>query len=88
MAFWEGILGSWPKSTTGTANHRIDEITELKMQLIDLGYNPLEVDYMVTIHSRGVELERLDGSRLETIVEALRAQLAVAQQCVQAVRRT
>ena len=88
MAFWEGVFGSFSKAGSQSSSHCIDEISELKLQLVDLGYNPLEVDYMVTVHSGGDELHRLDCNRLATIAEALRAQLLIARQCVQAVRRT
>ncbi|MGE5653140.1 MAG: hypothetical protein ACM3ZQ_02575 [Bacillota bacterium] len=87
MAFWEGVFGNLTRSNAHTTDHCVDEISELKLQLVELGYNPLEVDYMVTMHSDGSDLNRLDRGQLETIVEALRAQVVIARQCVQAVRR-
>ncbi len=88
MAFWEGVFGNLAKPSTRITDRYLEEIAELKMQLVDLGYNPLEVDYMVTSHAKGDELDRLGSDQLETIVEALRGQLFIARQCVQAVRKS
>lgn len=59
----------------------LSNIKGLKKQLINIGYNSGEVDYMIYSCSKGHKLSEIDSDQLKQIEEALQNQLELAQKC-------
>jgi len=67
-------------------NHRAKEsILNLKNQLINIGYNPGEVDYLVKKFGHSKSLSELEPSELQELKKALQEQLDIARKCIDAV---
>jgi hypothetical protein len=64
----------------------IRNISILKEQLIAIGYNPGEVDYMIETSTKGLDITKLDSNQLKDIEKALTAQLSIARQCLDFIR--
>jgi len=59
----------------------LSNIRELRRQLIEIGYNKGEVDYMIFSCSKGCQLSKIDSEQLRQIEEALQNQLELAKKC-------
>ncbi len=62
-----------------------DKILIIKQRLIDLGYNPGEVDYLVQKLGKGKSLDELGITKLNELKQALETQLDIAKKCLDAV---
>lgn len=62
-----------------------ESIMVLKNQLIKIGYNPGEVDYMVKKFGHGKSLNELDMPDLLEIRKTLQTQLEIAKKCLEAI---
>lgn len=60
----------------------INNILSLKKQLVAIGYNPCEVDYMIKTSSSGIKINKLDSEQLKKIGSVLGEQLDIARQCI------
>lgn len=60
-------------------------ILNLKNQLISIGYNPGEVDYLVKKFGNSKGLNELGPEELQELKKALQAQLDIARKCIGAV---
>lgn len=59
----------------------LENITALKENLVKIGYNPGEVDYLVKKFTKGNKIEKLDIEKLYEIKKALQDQLDIAKKC-------
>jgi len=66
----------------------IKRIFALREALINVGYNPSEVDYMIATLSGRQDLRTLDAAALEKLETALEKQLSVAQDCIDSIHKT
>lgn len=60
----------------GTESQRIKE---LKNQLVEQGYDPLEVDCLITMHIEKCEVEGLNQDQFKVVVKALEQLLSIAR---------
>ncbi len=65
-----------------TSLDRLKIILALKEELITIGYNPGEVNYMINTFCNGVDIVKMDSKQLRKIEEQLQAQIAIAKQCL------
>ena len=64
---------------------QVKKILELKAQLVKLGYNPDEVDYMIMSKTRDRDINKLDADGLQELQRALEEQLDIASKCLAAI---
>jgi len=69
-----------------TSIEEIKNILILKEELIAVGYNPHEVNYMIATFSNNVDIAKLNSKQLKKTEERLREQLSVARQCIEFIR--
>ena len=69
-----------------TSVEEIKSILVLKEELITIGYNPDEVNYMISTFSDGIDVAKLNSRELKKVEERLKEQLSIARQCIEFVR--
>lgn len=84
MAF-EFTLSSAARKSTDNKQGAEESILALKEQLINIGYNPGEVEYLVKKFGQSKGLSELDISELNELKKALQAQLDIAKKCIEAI---
>ena len=70
------------KSFQDTSLDELKGIIAMREQLIMIGYNPDEVNYMISTFSDGRDLAKLDAKQLRVIEARLEEQLSIAKQCI------
>ncbi|MCW2276642.1 hypothetical protein [Heliophilum fasciatum] len=70
--------------------HRVmpDELLELKKQLIAVGYNPSEAEYMIRAQGGDRDFTELDAVELQQVIEKVREHLQLARRSLQVIERT
>lgn len=63
-----------------------ERIRYLKQQLVEIGYNAAEVDYMISILSENKKLADMDSISIKKIEDALEEQLCVARRSIEIVK--
>ena len=69
-----------------TSIEEIKNIVVLKEELIAVGYNPNEVNYMIATFSNNVDIAKLNSKQLKKTEERLKEQLSIARQCIAFIR--
>jgi len=74
----------WIGAVTGKRTNEVGtrRIRTLQKQLVELGYNPEEVGYMVQQLCNNRKLEQLTAEEIVRVGEALNEQLSIARQCI------
>lgn len=76
------ILSLFSDSAKNKAsNVELEALNKLKQQLVDVGFAPDEVNYMVRKHTKKSYTE-LSSMEIKEIKTALSAQLEIAQKCL------
>ena len=65
-----------------TSIEGLKKIVALKEQLIAIGYNLGEVNYMISTFSKGMDIAKIDSKQLRKVEDQLEAQLSIAKQCI------
>ncbi len=65
----------------GTVVNDIMRILVLKEQLIQVGYHPDEVNYMIQTFSKNVDIVQLNSKQLKKVEKQLIDQLAIIKHC-------
>jgi len=60
-----------------------EKIIDLRQQLVDAGFNPGEVDYLININADGKKVSQLDTKTINQIEDALKNQLRIARKCLE-----
>jgi len=84
MSF-EFALSNVTRNNSDSEHKTKESILALKEKLINIGYNPGEVEYLVKRFGQNKSLNELGGSELNEIKKALQAQLDLAQKCIEAI---
>jgi len=63
----------------------IKRIGSIKKHLVRLGYNPLEVNWMIITLCENRKLKELDLEEIKKVREALEEQLQMAKKCIEAI---
>lgn len=63
----------------------MEEIGNIKSHLVSLGYNPLEVDWMIATLCNNRRLSELNLEGIRKVREALREQLRMAEKCIEVI---
>lgn len=74
------------KLTREEMEQELRTIGTLRDQLVKVGYNQLEVNYMVELTSGRQDLRKLDRASLRRVRSSLEDQLAIARQCLKVVK--
>lgn len=74
------------KLTREEMEQELRAIGTLRDQLVKVGYNQLEVNYMVELTSGRQDLRKLDRASLRRVRSSLEDQLAIARQCLKVVK--
>ncbi len=69
-----------------TSIEEIKNILILKEELIAVGYNPNEVNYMIATFSNNVDIAKLNSKQLKKTEERLKEQLSIARECIAFIR--
>jgi len=59
-----------------------ENIIDLRQQLVNTGFNPSEVDYLINVNADGKKVSQLDNKTINQIEDALKNQLRIAQKCL------
>jgi len=84
MSF-EFTLSNAARNNSDSKHKTKESILALKEKLINIGYNPGEVEYLVKRFGQNKSLNELGGSELNEIKKALQAQLDLAKKCIEAI---
>ena len=63
-----------------------EEINNLKKQLVDVGFAPDEVDYMIKKQTSKKSFMKLSCSEITNVKEALNKQLEISRKCLNLIK--
>jgi hypothetical protein len=85
--FVVGFSGIVPKIfKKDTSVDEIMRILVLKEKLIQVGYNPDEVNYMIKTFSKDIDIVQLNSKQLKKVEDQLTDQLSIAKQSIHYMR--
>ncbi len=85
---WPKITKKFEQAFIDTSIEEVKNILLLKEQLIAIGYNPGEVNYMIINFSNGIDIAKANSKQLRDIEKQLEEQLSIAKQCIDFVKVT
>lgn len=78
------FLGLLPKRNKKKVESK--NIYDLKRQLIEVGFNPSEVDYLICMHANSRDFSNLEPEAINQIELELKNQLDIAKKCISLVK--
>ncbi|MHB1418446.1 MAG: hypothetical protein ACYCX4_02485 [Bacillota bacterium] len=65
----------------------VRKIQDLKKQLIEIGFKPSEIDYLIQVHAQYKKINNLDDDTIKQIEDALYNQLDISKKCIQLLQK-
>ncbi|MHB1127674.1 MAG: hypothetical protein ACYC2T_12120 [Bacillota bacterium] len=75
---------SWSR---GQLKVDLSRIQDLKKQLVEIGFKPSEIDYLIKMHAQFKNINNLDERTITQIEDALISQLDISKKCIRLLQK-